>query len=346
MILLTFAHRKEAEEFFQNEKFQLLPFVFDGLFKSDKYFLLITGEGVQSASEKIISVLASFKEDIHIIINLGIAGSIDPKIKKDSIYEIRTSYAHHAERLEFKSFTTNTKNSSIDCLTLFDRVVDIEKRKLLSPFAQIIDRELWANGSAAHLFKIPFTGIKYISDDLESVDFCKLVIEESPIISQKLFNHFQSIYFHQDLKSSIDPLSFILHMKEFHFTVTQKRLLQNHYEILIRKNISLEEVLAKPEIIEFIKSEMSPKDKTKHLLDHLLGIINPFHYKLTNSFEKIIRPYKNKQIDINYDKNFEDPNLSFTFKVKSQYELNEKIKLIQNFPIEKIEKIFEGNIDV
>jgi hypothetical protein len=54
MKLLTFAHRGEAQAFLAAYTFKPVDFFFDGLLKSDNYYLLITGEGPHAASEKLL----------------------------------------------------------------------------------------------------------------------------------------------------------------------------------------------------------------------------------------------------------------------------------------------------
>jgi len=56
MKLLVFAHRGEAQAFFNHWNFSLVDFFFTGLFKSHRYYLLITGEGPKDASEKSVSI--------------------------------------------------------------------------------------------------------------------------------------------------------------------------------------------------------------------------------------------------------------------------------------------------
>ena len=45
MILLTFAHRGEAQAFLNHFTFNSVDYFFDGLFKSEDYYLLITWYG-------------------------------------------------------------------------------------------------------------------------------------------------------------------------------------------------------------------------------------------------------------------------------------------------------------
>lgn len=111
MKLLVFAHRGEAQAFFNQWDFAPVEFYFNGLFKTKNYYLLITGEGLKDASEKTVAVIANFKEELDEVINIGIAGSLNPKLKIGDTAWVRSSYAQNAERCEFKSFTT-TEHSS------------------------------------------------------------------------------------------------------------------------------------------------------------------------------------------------------------------------------------------
>ncbi|RPJ69138.1 MAG: hypothetical protein EHM20_16720, partial [Alphaproteobacteria bacterium] len=120
--LLTFAHRGEAQAFQSAYHFKPVDFFFDGLFESDAFFLLITGEGPHNASEKTTSVLAKFSNSIDEVFNIGVAGSLNPKLKKNDLVWVRTAFAHHAERLEFKSYTSALASASIDCMTAYNRV--------------------------------------------------------------------------------------------------------------------------------------------------------------------------------------------------------------------------------
>ena len=171
--LLIFAHRGEAQAFFN--EWELLPvsFFFTGLFKNKDHYLLITGEGPKEASEKTVAVLAAFKSEISEVINIGIAGSLNSKLRVGDCVWIRSSYAQNAKACEFKSYTTNNHNN-IDCITAYSRITTSEDKKFLSSFADIVDRELWAIASASHLFKIELSALKLISDESDSVDICPL----------------------------------------------------------------------------------------------------------------------------------------------------------------------------
>ena len=190
--LLIFAHKGEASHFLKAISFTPVDFFFKGLFESPDFFLLICGEGLQNTSEKTVSVLTHFNNQISEIYNLGTAGSLSEKIIKDQIHWVKTCYAGSTERQEYKSFTTQSPNATINCLSAYERIETPEARKKLSSFADIVDRELWSVGSAAALFKKSFYSLKYISDDPKSENFSQEVINKAPLISEKLYLEFRS----------------------------------------------------------------------------------------------------------------------------------------------------------
>jgi nucleoside phosphorylase len=188
--LLVFAHKGEAIHFLKTIPFTPIDFFFMGLFESSDFYLLITGEGLQSASEKTVSVLSIFNKQISEIYNMGTAGSLSNQVSVDQIVWVQTAIAGSHERREYKTFTSSHPLASITCISANERVETTEARDRLSPFANIVDREVWAIASAAALFKIPFFSIKYISDDCSSENFCKEVIQKAPQISANLHDFF------------------------------------------------------------------------------------------------------------------------------------------------------------
>lgn len=347
MDLLIFAHRKEAEAFIDYLQFKPIEFHFDGIYKNTDSYLLITGEGTQNASERVSAVLAFFKKDINNIFNIGIAGSLTEKVNKHEIIEIRTSYAHHANRLEFKSFTSSSTKSKLDCMTVFERVLTLEHRKKLSLQADIIDRELWSIASAAHLFKLSFQSIKYISDDLNDEGFCQLVIKESEIISKKLLDFFNNYKSKQSiiLEDTRGP-SEIYNHKNLYFTVTQKRQLHHLLTLLNNTKFSEVDFLERDEIKHILNLDILPKERSRRIIERLLLEINPVHGKIKELFSAAISPLSKNEIDIKFDKDFEDKTLNISFKVNSVETLNSKLRALTNFDFKKIDDIFNGNFDV
>lgn len=188
--LLLFAHKGEASFFLQNIPHTPIDFFFKGLFNSENYFLLLTGEGLQNASEKTISVLTQFNHQIDSIYNIGTAGSLNENIYTDEIHWIKSVVAGSVARREYKTFYSSDTSAVTTCISAYERITDIESRRQLSAFGDIVDRELWAIGSAAKFFNLPFSALKYISDDYKNTDFCADVIKKAPLISEQLYREF------------------------------------------------------------------------------------------------------------------------------------------------------------
>ncbi len=348
MKLLTFAHRGEAVAFLASSNFSPVDFYFDGLLKSNDCYLLITGEGPQNASEKTITVLANFNQEISEVYNLGVAGSLTTKLKKYDLTWVRTAYAHHAEKLEFKSFSSPSTRAEFDCLTAFVRVVDPNEKQKFSLIASIIDRELWAVASAAHLFKKNFYSLKVISDDLiaSSEDICKFVKEEAPKFSQILFKGFeQREFIKPEISSPLLSTSFT-DDPLFYLTTSQERKLHSLLEGLRLKGFSLEEILNFKEVREIKAQEKLPKERTRLLLQYLIDRLNPISAKIRESIEDSLTVLKEAKITPSYDPSFEDDWLGISVRIQSSRDLEKVKNALKIFSYEDFKKIFNGQFDV
>lgn len=348
MKLLTFAHRGEAQSFLAAFDFKPVDFFFDGLLRSDDYFLLITGEGPQSASEKTVCVLAKFADVISHVYNIGIAGSLNPKIKLHDLIWIRTAYAHHAEKLEFKSYSSVAKSAKHDCITAFNRVLDIEEKKKISLFADIVDRELWAISGAASLFKKPISSLKIVSDEMKEVeiDICKFVKMEAPLFSQKLLAEFQREQ--NNLPELMTPKkeSSFLNDPLFYFTTSQERKLKSLLENLNLLGNSTEDLEKLFEIKEIRELDKMPKERSRLLLQFLSDKLNPISVKIRQNLDKVLSPLHNANISVSYDNDFEDDWINLSARIQSTRDI-EKIKnALKIFSYEDFKNKLNGQIDV
>lgn len=347
--LLTFAHRGEAQAFFEAYSTRPVEFYFDGLFESEHFFILITGEGPHNASEKCIAVASKFSDEIGAIYNIGIAGSLSPKLKKYDLQWIRTAYAHHAERLEFKSYTSSLKHTQHDCMSAYTRVLSTEERVKLSQFANIVDRELWAVASAAHLFKIPFYALKIISDDLEdhAADICKFVKLEAPLFSKKLLEEFDRhrlMLLNSPNKNETKPAKDhpLLNDPDFYFTTSQERKL-----ISLIANLEIKGNNPLKFEFQFIKDlEISPKDRSRQLIQFLSDELNPMAKKIRFALAKKLEPLSEASITTGFDSDFESDWIQLSMKIQSSRDL-EKIKnALKIFSYEEFKEVLNGKIDV
>lgn len=348
-ILLTFAHRGEAQSFFEQFTWKPVDFFFDGLFVSDEYFLLITGEGPHNASEKTIAVLSKLNQNISEVYNLGIAGSLNAKLKRNDLVWIRTAYAHHAEKLEFKSFTTANANATHDCMSAYNRILTTEERRKLSLFANVVDRELWAVASGAHLFKLPVLALKIISDDMEmaatSEDICKFVKNEAPAFSKALLEEFKA---HQKtdakkphLPKSENAKNSILDDADFYFTTSQERKLNSTIDSLRKLGVDTKSL----DIEQFRTLELSPKDRSRQLLQYLNDELNPMAKKIRSSLLKKLTPLSDAAIIPSFDADFEADWLNLNMRIQSSRDLERIKNALKIFSYEDYKKVLNGEIE-
>ncbi|MDD4974406.1 MAG: hypothetical protein PHY93_08635 [Bacteriovorax sp.] len=348
MKLLTFAHRGEAQAFLAAYTFKAVDFFFDGLLKSDDYYLLITGEGPHVASEKTIAVLAKFSEEITLVYNLGVAGSLNQKLKMHDLLWIRTSYAHHAEKLEFKSYSSDSLKAGNDCMTAFTRVLDLTEKTKLSHFANIVDRELWAVASAANLFKKPYLALKIISDEMKEVeiDICKFVKEDALLFSEKLLREFQQAELLQVKSVSPKVDSEFLNDSLFYFTVSQARKLNSILLALALKGITEQALIMDSEVRAIKVMDKLPKERSRLLLQFLGEKLNPISVKIRAGIENAVAPLEAAKISATFDNDFEEDWLNISMKIQSTRDL-EKIKnALKIFSYEDFKKIFDGHFNV
>lgn len=195
MKLLTFAHRGEAQHFLKYDNYKSLDLEFNGLYKNEENYLLITGEGLESTNEKMNAFLLQPNLSISHVINLGIAGALDENLKLDSIYSIKKIKKENSD----ETFLTANVFANTDCISASSRVHNNEYSKQLAEQAQIVDRELWACAKVCSKFNIPIYSFKLISDYACSPSDLQKIIQNSKLHSKKLYNFYKEIMTKQDI---------------------------------------------------------------------------------------------------------------------------------------------------
>jgi len=190
MKLLTFAHRGEAQYFLKFDSFQPINFQFEGLFKNENNYLLLTSEGLESTEHRMKAVMKNIDIELSEVINLGIAGALTDDIELESV--------HHVNRVnkedETKSYQIQDKKSGLDCISSINRVQDINYKNKLLTEAQIVDRELWAIADICSRYKLPISSIKLISDYAGHSNDTKQIIQKAKEYSKKLYDYFYNQY--------------------------------------------------------------------------------------------------------------------------------------------------------
>lgn len=332
--LICFAHHGEAQAFLSYFDFKPKNFFFEGLFESEKYFLLLTQEGEQSTSERITAVLSALHDQIQDVVNLGIVGALSSKLQLEEIVHIRTSYGFQNNEPKFKSFPLKGTH---DCISSEKRVINRELAEKLSCFAQVVDRELWAVASSCHLMKKSLSAIKIVSDNpliQSSSEICEPVREKALVFSEKLLQEFLKT--EEKLATTEAPTRDIFSSPYFHFTVSMK----HQYEELSSRLNTHDELEA---IASKLQNEKIPaKVRTQKLLQELRSLLNPLQRKIQQRTEDLKTEMAKKNILIKFSENFETNEIQFQFAANNSQELETKVESLKEFSFEKAHKILNG----
>ena len=334
MHLITMAHLGEAQgviELFNLKRKS------PSLFEGELLNVLITGEGPFEAATATAAALGSGKYTS--VINLGIAGSFSQDHNLGEIYPVRSIYLVIDQRPQFKSF--KSFEQGLDCLTSFERLLNADKALPLSGIAELVDREAWGVALAAKNSAIPFSSYKLISDYAGTIGACELVKEKAEIWSQKLALHLESILSAEPVTQS--PLE----LPGFHLTFSTHHQFESMLKkISLRDGLTIEQVMSSLPL-ETLRTDIAlPKERTRKLLEHMEGRLDPMKEKLKTALNAFKAPFEKLGITLQHDSTWEAPELKVSFEIASQNELKEKLKILENLNLKPFEDLRSGNFHV
>lgn len=334
MHLITMAHLGEAQAII--ETFNLNKLRSD-VFQGENLILILTGEGPFEASSKTSLALGEFK--CQQVINLGIAGALSSNLSIGEIYSVRTHYLVHDDRPAFKTFSGKDGQ---DCITSFERILDPEKAHRLKGIATLVDREAWGVAHAAKNAGVPFSSFKLVSDMAGTLGACELVREEANQWSVKLAEHLRMILGESDSREKIS-----LKLDGFHFTFTTSHRFETLIKKLaIKKELSPEEVLKTLPLKDLLSLSVSPKEKTRLLIEILEESLDPFKKILNQTKKSWTAPFNSHGIQIETDPSWEELEVTVNFKVKNDQELIDKLNILKSLSLAPLKDIMEGKIHV
>jgi adenosylhomocysteine nucleosidase len=315
MQLLTFAHRPEAQAFF--DAFSFKSTTTDGLYRSEFGWLLITGEGIHESIVTVASILGAHPE-ITEIINLGVAGSLKPALERHTIYEVRTAFAFDEVPL-FKSFPLS---GEVDCVTSGKRVLSPSQRIPLLAMGSVVDRELWGVCVAAKQHHKNVRSFKYISDDAGELGACEVVKELARDASVALLERYRAL---QPQAQSSE-----LKLAGFYFTVSQEHLLKNFlHKLSIKWELSPDEILRKLNVESLSQQKLLPKERTKRLLDILKKSLDPWGSEFEGKMHELFQALH--PINVTSATHFQTPELKLSCRLQSQEELEQILSRLESF---------------
>lgn len=187
--MLVFAHKKEAQAFLGNNGFAEKIFLMDNVYKNNSGYLLITGQGLENASQKLKAFLIDKYAEIKRVINMGTAGRINDQVKTDNIYAIHKVFAPEISQTAFQS---SSRNSKIGCVSV-KQPISSQVLKNLDASVCLVDMELWSIASVVNAYGIPFDAYKIVSDNAKDTADKQVIIKRAHFFSTKLWEFYREI---------------------------------------------------------------------------------------------------------------------------------------------------------
>lgn len=338
--LLTFAHRGEAQAFLRQRQFRSRAFFFDGIYESDRELLLLTGEGLQSTTERLAAVCGAFREEIGCVINLGIAGSLVPHCLPGKIYPVRTAYGFRGGQVQFKSYTGSDPGAEIDCISADQRILQADEAARLSHFAALVDRELWAAAAVCALFNLPFLAYKLVSDRAGEGEFCANIREQAGRFSEQLLQYYEAL----SLPAAEPPAAHTGSLpEEFYLTTSQQRRLRTVLQHLkIKYPESDGQLLAKAGMASILEMDINPKKRTTLLLENLDALLNPFNTRLRARLDALCRPLAEANCRVQFSRDYEDDRLELNALIEHPRHLEKLRRALASFDYDQVIRTLNG----
>jgi nucleoside phosphorylase len=333
MQLITMAHIGEAQSLI--EVFGMKE-IKPHLFSNENFLLLITGEGPIEALTRTALTIPTM--NITEIVNVGIAGALSDDLKVGDIVPVRTIYLVQDLKPQFKTFQSFEKGH--DCITSFERILDPAKTEKLKGIGHLVDREAWGVAMAAKSSGIPFKSIKLISDVAGSIEACELVREKAQEFGSKLAEISA-----QNLNLEKSPQVFEL--QGFHFTFTSRhRVLNLLHKLSLKKGLTQDEALKILPLHELKSLEVSPKEKTKKLIESLEDQLDPKRKFINSRLETLNKNFEKKGLRLQTDPQLERPKVTISFEAGSDLELKEKLQALESLSLKDFSALMNGELDV
>lgn len=337
MQLIVIAHRGEAQEFIKNLHLKAddsLP----GLYANSEVALVISGEGIFEVFTKLPFIFA--KHNITKVLNYGIAGALTNILEIGQIVSIRTVYGFNETRPKFHSYTSDSKNAKYDCITTDERVLSDDFAKQINPFAHIVDRELWAIAKCCGQYKIPFESYKLISDFAGSETACFDIKEMALEYSESLFEEYLTLTECLSLETVDIPTPIAM---SFSNKAKYKKIMT---ALCAREDQSFEQILAELDIEEIKTLDIKPKTKASILIEKLDTRLNPLRNKINKQLNVHFKIFTDIGAKVKIDPKLETQKFTISIDVNTQKNLTNLKTAIESFEFEKIQKLWNGELDV
>jgi nucleoside phosphorylase len=189
MLLITIAHKAEAQAFIKRKHNIPVEFYFTGIYRHEDEILLLTGSKMETVMDRIRQVLIYYGKNITNILNMGIAGALHDSLQLNQIYGIGNIYFENSSEI----YQSANPRPQIDCISVTQAVVDNNRAKKLARTALCVDMELWGMAKVAQENNISLRSYKLISDYAGSETDLLKIKNNAPIFSKHLFDFYKKL---------------------------------------------------------------------------------------------------------------------------------------------------------
>ena len=188
--LIAAAHRGEIQHFFTKiayTKIKGMPYT---LYESDLHFILIMGEGEKNVKTNLKKILSIFDDRISSVINLGIAGTLNPEIARlEEVYSVSQIFKQDPSGGIDPIVIETESKPGLRCISSLERILQSDEANTLSQYADIVDREAWSLATIAGEYNISLKVYKYISD-IPGEKSNSEIITSASNFSEKLYSFY------------------------------------------------------------------------------------------------------------------------------------------------------------
>ena len=329
MALYIFAHRGEAQTFIKNLRATALD---KDLYQFNNGLIYICSEGIYDVMCRLGSLLDKYQ--VSKVINYGIAGALNNKLKINQVYSIRSIYLENNNEIEFKSITLN---GDTDCITANKRVLDESHKNKLLPIADIVDREIWGIAKVCQAYNIELQSYKLISDFAGASTDCFDLKNTAQLFSDLMWNHFQA----RENLATNENNSRMIQSNEIPWDGTQYQ--KNILDKLMKK-------IDKNQLETFIQSindqNLAEKEKINLLIEKINNKLYPVQAKIKEKLKRETKVLSDNGFQVIYDQKLEKKKIKLNLEVNSQKNISDAISALEKFNYQSFNEIFEGNFDV
>lgn len=193
MILLTLAHKGEAQAFIQRKHNLAVDFYFTGVYRHEDELLLLTGSGKDSITERVTFVLRYYGDRITEVLNFGIAGALKQELQINQIYGVSEICAEYEPSPQREYISTANLRGQVRCVSATRPVLTDEHADALTSCADVVDMEIWHIALACNKINLPFKSYKLVSDYAGNRTDTQAVRQNAAMFSRHLFDFYKKL---------------------------------------------------------------------------------------------------------------------------------------------------------